>query len=120
MICQRCRGIPLDIFLQNRSIQYELHRHLKDFVLSAKCGCHSCQLLLQQRESQLGPPGFGPPHLDPHRDGDSYWIEWDNLENRIVLASGWNHYFLDYDSETGLRTTGKAVFFHISFVNAKI
>ena len=115
MICDRYHNIPLDLFLLdegnqnscgNRSTQYELHRNQIDFVLSAVEGCHSCQVLLQQRQSQLGPAGCGPPNLDPHTDGDSYWIEWD--KNKLVLASGWNHYFLDYDSVTGLRIKGKA------------
>ena len=109
MICDRCSAIPLDIFLGNRSIQYRLHGSLLGFTLSARFGCHSCRLLLQQRRSQFGLPWSGPPNLKPYYDGDSYWIEWDNAENRIVLASGWNHYSLEYDSETGLRTKGKRI-----------
>ncbi|EXJ68349.1 uncharacterized protein A1O5_08141 [Cladophialophora psammophila CBS 110553] len=57
--------------------------------------------------SQFCPTFFGPPDLNPRYDGDGYWIEWDNSVDRIVLASGMNHYFLEYDCETGLRTSGR-------------
>ena len=107
MICHRCKGIPLDLFLDNRSIQYELHPSLTDFHRSASFGCQSCQILWQQRTSGLESLSY-PPHHGIDDEGDSYWIEWDNHENRLVLASGLNHYFLHYDSETGLRTTGSA------------
>lgn len=116
MICDKCRGIPFDLFQGDRSIQYELHESIWVFVLSAMKGCHSCQVLLEQRNSQLDPPGSGALHLDPWRDGDSYWIEWDNSVDAIVLASGWNHYFLEYDSETGLRTRSKAMHSYLSNV----
>lgn len=112
MICDKCRGIPFDLFQGDRSIQYELHESMWDFVLSARKGCHSCRLLLEQRNSQLDPPGSAALYalnLDPCRDGDSYWIEWDNSVDTIVLASGWNHYFLEYDSDTGLRTSSKVM-----------
>jgi|SRR5579859_2137056 len=109
MICNRCSSIPLELFLGNRSIQYPLHHSLADFVVSAWRGCHSCSLLLQQRKSQFCPLGLGPPNLNPRFDGDSYWVEWDHAEDRIVLASGMNHYFLEYDSETDLRTRGKRI-----------
>jgi hypothetical protein len=119
MICDKCRGIPLDLFQGDRSTQYELHESIWDFVLSARKGCHSCRLLLQRRNSQLDPPGSGALNalnLGPWTDGDSYWIELDSSVGAIVLASGWNHYFLEYDSETGLRTRSKAIRSYLSNV----
>ena len=114
MICDKCRGIPFELFQGDRSIQYELHESIWDFVLSAMLGCHSCRLLLEQRNSQFVPPGFDPMH--PWADGPSYWIVWDNSMDTIALASGWNYYFLEYDSQTGLRTTSKAMRSYLSNV----
>jgi hypothetical protein len=34
-------------------------------------------------------------------------MEWDVQGDRIVLASGWNDYFLKYDGEAELRTAGE-------------
>lgn len=110
MICHRCQNIPLDLFLGNRSIQYELHHSLKNFRLSADLGCLSCRILLEQRASQID-HGFNNTFHYLTRDGGSYWIEWDNQEDQLVLASGQNHYFLDYDSEPGFRTTGETWIF---------
>ena len=106
MICDRCKAIPLGLFLGDRSIQYALHCSFVDFVVSAINGCDSCRILLQQRASQVG---RCLPFIKADGDGDSYWIEWDNELDRLVLASGWNHCFLEFDSETGLRTSGKAL-----------
>src|ERR1700734_2663888 len=88
MICDKRRSIPFDLFQGDRYIQYELYESIWVFDLSARKGCHSCRVLLEQRNSQLDPPGSGALYLDPWRDGDSYWIEWDNPEDAIVLASG--------------------------------
>lgn len=84
------------------------------FIEAAGRGCHSCRLLLQQRQSQLG---FGFPHSwpDPCKDGVSYWLVWDNSIGSLVLASGENSYVLEYESVTGRRTKGKLMFLQISY-----
>ncbi|KAH8807890.1 heterokaryon incompatibility protein-domain-containing protein [Xylogone sp. PMI_703] len=104
MICERCERIPLGLFFRDTSIQYELHENLISFIVSANSGCHSCRLLLRQRATQLSDLP-SPPNRGPEGERDGYWLEWDEHEDSLVLASGWNHYFIDYDSETGLRTT---------------
>jgi hypothetical protein len=110
MNCDACLGIPLDLFQISEdsrySIQYKLHGALIDFAISAAVGCHSCKALLEQRRSRLGLSG-----LNADADGESYWIEWDNDQDALVLASGWNHYYLEYEAETGLRTRSNTTSF---------
>jgi hypothetical protein len=52
--------------------------------------------------SQHNPTGFGPPELEAIKPYLIY-----NYEDNLVLDSGLDVYYLQYDSETGRRTTGR-------------
>jgi hypothetical protein len=101
MICHRCRSIPLDLFRAKCEIQYKLHENYSDLKTSAKSGCHSCQVLIKQIELSKAQMDYCEPSNASDWDDYEYWIEWDYTENELVVASGWEHYPLKYDSELG-------------------
>ena len=99
MICHRCRSIPLDLFLAKCETQYKLHENYFDFLASAKKGCHSCQILMEQIKSSKAQFDYAGPRNGLDWQDHGYWIEWDYGEDEVVVASGREHYPLKYDSD---------------------
>lgn len=97
MICHRCRSIPLDLFRAECEIQYKLHEKYFDLRDSAKKGCHSCRILIEQIELSKAQFDYGQRRNGSHWYNYEYWIEWDHMENELVVASRWEHYPLRYD-----------------------